>query len=176
MIFAVLGTHTQPFPRALDLLRDLTESEAVTVQVGYTRPLEHPNLTCHEYLDFSEVERLMHEASAVVCHAGVGTILTAVHAGHQPVVIPRLREFHEHVDDHQLQLAIELERRGTTLCYRRGDSLADLVESSARSERASEDQTPGAVALGAAIRDEVLRACGSGRAVASAPSGSRVCI
>ena len=159
MIFAVLGTHTQPFPRALYLLCELPTSQPVTAQVGQTPAIDHPNLTCHDYLEFGVVETLMQQADAVVCHAGVGTILTAVQAGHRPVVIPRLHEFHEHVDDHQLQLALELERRGTALCYRSGDSLAELIEASARSAR-PQIESCGRVELGAAIRVEALRACG----------------
>jgi UDP-N-acetylglucosamine transferase subunit ALG13 len=44
----------------------------------------------------------------VVCHAGDGSILAAVRAGHVPVVLPRLARYGEAVDDHQLELAAHL--------------------------------------------------------------------
>lgn len=159
MIFAVLGTHTQPFPRALELLTEVAASESVTVQVGHTARIDHQNITCREYLQYGEVAELMRAARAVVCHAGVGTILTAVEAGHRPVVIPRLRQFHEHVDDHQLGLALALETQDTAYCYRPGDSLSALIEASASSTGSGKVSCPSR--LGDAVRDEVWRACGS---------------
>lgn len=50
---------------------------------------------------------LCREARVVACHAGVGTIMTARAVGKTPLVIPRLSRHDEHVDDHQLQIAIE---------------------------------------------------------------------
>ena len=42
-------------------------------------------------------------------HAGVGSILVALSAGRKPVVVPRLKQFGEAVDDHQLALADRLD-------------------------------------------------------------------
>jgi UDP-N-acetylglucosamine transferase subunit ALG13 len=127
VIFASLGTHGQPFHRALDLLLELPASERVTAQVGITGCRHAPNLTCYDYLGFDEMQECMRSASAVVSHAGVGTIVTALEFGHTPVVIPRLRALGEHVDDHQVELATVLDGRGLVVCYREGDSLADLI-------------------------------------------------
>ena len=54
----------------------------------------------------------MRNADVVVTHAGVGSALTALESGRLPVMVPRLRRFGEHVDDHQTQIAHELQRRG----------------------------------------------------------------
>jgi UDP-N-acetylglucosamine transferase subunit ALG13 len=69
----------------------------------------------------------MDAASAVVCHAGVGSIMTAIAHGHTPVVIPRLRRYDEHVDDHQLQIAEEFEREGLVIAVRESQDLGDAV-------------------------------------------------
>jgi UDP-N-acetylglucosamine--N-acetylmuramyl-(pentapeptide) pyrophosphoryl-undecaprenol N-acetylglucosamine transferase len=48
----------------------------------------------------------------VVCHAGVGLLLTAFTSGRSPLVVPRRLELGEAVDDHQAQLARVLSARG----------------------------------------------------------------
>ena len=57
----------------------------------------------------------MKEADVVVAHAGVGTALAALEVGKCPVLVPRRSAHDEHVDDHQIQIALELERRGLAL-------------------------------------------------------------
>jgi UDP-N-acetylglucosamine transferase subunit ALG13 len=98
-------------------------------------------------------------ADAVVCHAGVGTIMTVLESGRRPVVIPRLRRYGEHVDDHQQQLATELESSGIVVCYKQGDSLSDLITATQQGvvRRPSGDD-----ALGLAVGAEVSRARFSG--------------
>jgi UDP-N-acetylglucosamine transferase subunit ALG13 len=57
--------------------------------------------------------RVLELADIVVSHAGVGTILCAIRAGHTPVIIPRLKRHGEAVDDHQADLAAALANHGT---------------------------------------------------------------
>ena len=57
----------------------------------------------------------MQEADLVVSHAGVGSIMCALQAGHVPIVFPRLERYSETVDDHQAELASALAKRGTVL-------------------------------------------------------------
>jgi UDP-N-acetylglucosamine--N-acetylmuramyl-(pentapeptide) pyrophosphoryl-undecaprenol N-acetylglucosamine transferase len=57
------------------------------------------------------VER-MAAADLVISHAGVGSALASMRAGRAPLLVPRKADRGEHVDDHQVQIARELERRG----------------------------------------------------------------
>jgi len=53
------------------------------------------------------------EATVVVTHGGPGSIMLALAEGREPVVIPRMARYGEHVDDHQVQFARWLrDRRG----------------------------------------------------------------
>ncbi len=54
----------------------------------------------------------LRQVDVVVAHAGVGSALAALEAGHCPIIIPRRAHRNEHIDDHQVQLAEELDRRG----------------------------------------------------------------
>ena len=83
----------------------------------------------------------MAEADVVVAHAGVGTALAALQVGRCPILVPRRLAHGEHVDDHQIQIADELDRRGLALSID-ADALTldDLVRAAGmRNERLPQD-------------------------------------
>jgi UDP-N-acetylglucosamine--N-acetylmuramyl-(pentapeptide) pyrophosphoryl-undecaprenol N-acetylglucosamine transferase len=129
LILLSLGTHQQPFPRALDLVEPLARSgEDLLIQHGSTAPrLEMLNAVWVEFMPYDEVVHVMAKADSVICHAGVGTIMTALQAGHLPVVIPRLARHGEHVDDHQLDIASRFADRGLVRCVTTETDLAPLL-------------------------------------------------
>jgi UDP-N-acetylglucosamine transferase subunit ALG13 len=56
-------------------------------------------------LSASEFGQSCRNADVVVTHAGVGTLMNLFDMGISPVVAPRRAARHEHVDDHQSQIA-----------------------------------------------------------------------
>jgi UDP-N-acetylglucosamine transferase subunit ALG13 len=86
-----------------------------------------PNTTWVEFMRFEEVVNTMIKADSVVCHAGVGTIMTALQAGHTPTVIPRQARYGEHVDNHQLDIATRFAERGLIRCVISETNLATLL-------------------------------------------------
>ena len=113
MILVVLGTEEVPFERALDRVMPLAALERMVIQHGSTPPREDmAGVTWIRFTTYDRIVELCREASAVVCHAGVGTIMTALRTGKVPLLIPRLACFGEAVDDHQLQISAELAKRG----------------------------------------------------------------
>jgi UDP-N-acetylglucosamine transferase subunit ALG13 len=118
LILVSLGTHEQPFLRAIDLVEPLARNgRELVIQHGHTPPRpDVPNVTWKEFVPYEEVIALMTAAESVICHAGVGTIITAGKTGHIPVVIPRRAANGEHVDDHQLDIAAKFGERGLLRC------------------------------------------------------------
>lgn len=112
MILTALGTDEHPFARALDIIDHLRPAHELVVQHGHTPPRDWAEATWFDFVPFEELMSLMREADAIVCHGGVGTIMTALLLGRRPVVIPRLAAHAEHVDDHQLQIVGKLGSRG----------------------------------------------------------------
>jgi UDP-N-acetylglucosamine transferase subunit ALG13 len=110
MIFVTIGT-CEPFERLIRAVDAFDPGEQVVVQTGLskTRPELAESI---DFLPYPRLVELVREARVVVTHAGVGTILTALLNGVRPVVVPRLEEHGEAVDDHQLELANRLERLG----------------------------------------------------------------
>jgi UDP-N-acetylglucosamine transferase subunit ALG13 len=130
LIFVSLGTHEQPFERAIDLVEPLAPGHVVVVQHGHTPPrYDRAGMVWNRFVAYEQVVELMLEADAVVCHAGVGTVMTALGLGRTPVVVPRLARLGEHVDDHQLQITAALVERGLAVpVYEGGDMRAALRE------------------------------------------------
>jgi UDP-N-acetylglucosamine transferase subunit ALG13 len=133
LIFVSLGTHEQPFERALDLVEALAVHDELVVQHGHTPPRpDWPRTRWLAFGSYEEVLSLLREASAFVCHAGVGTIMTALSLSKMPVVVPRLHRFGEHVDDHQLQIVRAFAAGGLVVPCFEGDDLAAAVAASRR--------------------------------------------
>jgi len=68
------------------------------------------SLTGVPYLPRRDLLKRLQTSDAVVVHCGVGAVLDALSVGRRPIIMPRLRRFGEHVNDHQLELADALGR------------------------------------------------------------------
>jgi UDP-N-acetylglucosamine transferase subunit ALG13 len=113
LIFVTFGTDGHPFERALDMIQPLAVTDRIVVQCGATS--SRPDWANTDWVEFVQYERqlhLMRTAAAVIAHAGVGSIMSALGVGVRPIVIARRSAMGEHIDDHQLQIAAELEARG----------------------------------------------------------------
>ena len=98
---------------------------------------------------FEEMVDTMTNADSVVSHAGVGVIMTALQAGHTPVVIPRQASRGEHVDDHQMDIASRFAERGLVRCVTIETDLAPLL--TPRNEASNRRIGRGSPALRAAV-------------------------
>ena len=107
-VLVVLGTDHHPFDRAVDIVGTLRPAHRLVVQHGHTPARDWPGVEWHEFLAFETLRGLVRDAAAVVCHGGVGSIMTALSFRRRPVVIARLAAHGEHVDDHQLQIVAKL--------------------------------------------------------------------
>lgn len=117
MIFVTVG-GLRPFDRlvtAMDRLAGDLE-EQVVMQTG-TTAYEPRNCRHFSFMPREEMDKLYAEARLVVCHAGIGSLLTARRYNRPLVLVPRLKRYGEHIDDHQLEIAREMEARGMAVVY-----------------------------------------------------------
>jgi UDP-N-acetylglucosamine transferase subunit ALG13 len=126
MIFVSVGTHEAPFDRMLRAVYELDLGEELIVQHGPSA-VRCERAREAEYLPFEEVVDHIRRARAVVMHAGVGSMMISLARGKRPIVMPRRREFGEHVDDHQVELARRLQASGLVTCVEDGESLAQAL-------------------------------------------------
>jgi UDP-N-acetylglucosamine--N-acetylmuramyl-(pentapeptide) pyrophosphoryl-undecaprenol N-acetylglucosamine transferase len=138
-VVVTLGTHPRyTFPRLLARLVDvLPPGLDVLWQVGATRIARMP-ADARVSVPVDEMRRAMREADVVVSHAGVGSALAAMQAGRRAVYVPRRRLHGEHVDDHQVAMARELQSRDLVLAREADEvTFADLETAASWSVQAS---------------------------------------
>lgn len=115
MIFVTVGTHEQPFDRlikAVDRLRATQEiNEEVFIQIGYSDYVPE-NCNWKKFLGYTEMERYINDASLVITHGGPASFLSVLKHKKVPIVVPRMVEHGEHVNDHQLSFAKKVKDEG----------------------------------------------------------------
>jgi UDP-N-acetylglucosamine--N-acetylmuramyl-(pentapeptide) pyrophosphoryl-undecaprenol N-acetylglucosamine transferase len=121
-VVVTLGTMEHGFRRLVEALAPLLPPEAeVLWQTGAT-DVSGLGVRAVPSLPAHELEEAMREADVVVAHAGTGAALSAFEAGRAPLLVPRRAALGEHTDDHQLEVAAELGRRGLAM-WREADEL-----------------------------------------------------
>lgn len=125
MIFVLLGTQDAPFTRLTDLVRTLAESanwqEPIIIQSGKTRiAWGNPNVHVVPFFEKEVFQTHFQDARLIITHGGAGTLFEAMAAQKKTIVIPRLYQFGEHVDNHQLELTTLFAEQGYVEMYREG--------------------------------------------------------
>jgi len=139
VIFVTLGTQAYPFDRLLGGLDGLDEELVVQGGVSSHRPA---GAGWFDYLEYPQLVEYVRRARAVVSHAGVGSVMTAVAEGKRPLVVPRLHRFGEAVDDHQVPFARRLAEAGlVTLVEDPAGLPAALADPPPLAERAASESS-----------------------------------
>lgn len=131
MILVALGTQDKSFVRILEMVEKLLDekiiNEEVYVQAGYTK-FESKYMKIFDYLDMDEYERLLKECDILISHGGVGTIVSAIKDGKKVIGVPRLAMYHEHHNDHQLEIIENFTSQGYILSANNVEELASAIE------------------------------------------------
>lgn len=118
MILVLLGTQDQPFERLLKSVSNQIKKgkikDKVIAQVGCTKFVDK-KIEMFDFCSKEEIEVLIKKAKYVICHAGVGTITECIKSGKKVIVVPRLKDFKEHANDHQVQITKEFAEKGYIL-------------------------------------------------------------
>ena len=148
MIFVTVGNATQNFKRLLDAVDVLAgqgqfKNEPVLIQSGNNPDFEPLHCEHKPFLSMGEFEQSIEDASLIICHAGCGTLLHALRAGKVPVVMPRLKKYGEHINDHQIQLVEALVDEGRiVVAFGPEDLPKAVVEAQQRAVAVSPAQPP----------------------------------
>lgn len=117
MIFLTVGSMF-PFDRLIQTVDDMAGSgqitEPVFAQIGEGR-YEPRNMAFDRFLGKPEYEQRVNSATMLIGHAGAGTIALALAQRKPLLIVPRLKRYKEHVNDHQLATARKFEELGHVL-------------------------------------------------------------
>lgn len=111
MIFLTVGTERFPFDRLIKAVDELAAEKNLDVfmQIG-TAAYTPKNSKWDRFLSFEKMKEKILDATQIISHAGAGSIIFTLQLGKLPVIVPRLKKFGEHIDDHQLGLATQLHK------------------------------------------------------------------
>ena len=117
MIFVTVG-GMRAFERLVKEMDGIAGEldEQVVMQLGST-DYEPKNCDYFRFMPRNDIEEFYAGARVVVCHAGGGTILTALEHNKPLVLVPRMKRYGEVFDDHQLEIARKMEAQGAAVVY-----------------------------------------------------------
>lgn len=112
MILITVGSQKFQFNRLLQKVDELIDENVIKDEVFGQIGVSDYIPKNYEYVKFmpqEEFNKKMDEADLIITHAGTGVIVNAVKKGKKVIGVPRLKEYGEHVDNHQIQLIKEFE-------------------------------------------------------------------
>lgn len=132
MILVLLGTQNNSFVRLLDAIQKNINNkiiqDEVIVQAGFTK-FESPDMKIFNLIDKKDFEELQDKADLIITHGGVGSIISSLEKGKKVIVVPRLKKYGEHVNDHQVQIAERFEKDGYVKMVMDVSKLGDVIKS-----------------------------------------------
>lgn len=114
MIFVTVGTHEQPFNRLLEYVDKLKEQKVITeeviMQTGFST-YTPKHCKYQKLFSYQRMNELVEEARIVITHGGPSSFLMVLQKGKIPIVVPRQKQFDEHVNDHQVEFVKQVADR-----------------------------------------------------------------
>lgn len=106
MIFVTVGTHEQQFNRLVSevdrLRRGKFIEDEVIIQRGFGTYV--PEFCEWKRLyPYQQMLQCVGEARIVITHGGPSSFIMPLQLGKAPIVVPRQKQFGEHVNDHQVE-------------------------------------------------------------------------
>lgn len=130
MIFVTVGTHEQAFDRLVRYMDKWASvnDEEVVIQAGFSGH-EPKNCSWSRLYPYQQMIKKVDEARIVITHGGPSSFIMPLQIGKIPIVVPRKKEFDEHVNDHQVDFskAVE-ERQGNIIVVEDIDKLSEILE------------------------------------------------
>ena len=114
MIFVTVGTHEQQFDRLVRCVDRLKAegkiTEEVMIQTGFSS-YEPKACRWSKLCSYQEMNEYMDQARIVITHGGPSSIMMALQRGKIPIVVPRQKQYEEHVNDHQVEFSRFIEEK-----------------------------------------------------------------
>lgn len=119
MIFVAVGTQKFQFNRLIKAIDEfaIKRGEVFFGQIGNSTYIPQ-NFEYKSFLNKEEFMEKIEKCDLIITHSGVATIIEALKLGKSVIVVPRLKKYGEHVDNHQIQIAESFDEANLVLmCY-----------------------------------------------------------
>lgn len=131
MIFVTVGTHEQPFDRLVkyvdQLKKDKIIEEDVVMQTGFST-YEPCCCTWSRFFPYPEMQKYVAQSRISITHGGPSSFIMPLQIGKIPVVVPRQKQFGEHVNNHQVEFVRAVaKRQKNIIVVEKTEELKDVI-------------------------------------------------
>lgn len=105
----------------------LADEHEIIVQAGHNKYLSD-KVKLLGFISNDEMDKLYDQADYIITHAGAGSMIQSLKKGKKTIAVPRLLKYREHVNNHQIELANQLEALGYLIVYHDGDNMKEVFE------------------------------------------------
>ena len=108
MIFVTVGSQKFQFNRLLEEMDrlvkgDFIKSDEIYAQIGYST-YQPKFYSYKQFLNKDEFLEVMEKSTIIITHGGTGSIINGVKKEKKVIGVPRMKEYGEHVDNHQIEI------------------------------------------------------------------------
>ena len=104
-------------------------TEEVMIQTGFSS-YEPKACRWSKLCSYQEMNEYMDQARIVITHGGPSSIMMALQRGKIPIVVPRQKQYEEHVNDHQVEFSRFIEeKQKNIIVVEEIDTLEEVITS-----------------------------------------------
>ncbi len=111
LIFVTIGTSSWNFNRLISHIDNFIApniEERIIIQIGLSNYIPK-NCEWFRKKNKEEMNQYYYGSRLVICHAAIGSIISARRFNKPIIIVPRRKKYDELLDDHQIQLAEALQ-------------------------------------------------------------------
>ena len=130
MIFVTVGTHEQQFNRLVSYIDKWAEihEEEVIIQTGFSTYIPK-YCKWKQLFSYTEMIGNFKNSRIAITHGGPSSFIMPLQIQKIPIVVPRKKEFGEHVNNHQIEFCrIVSERQKNIIVVEDIDQLGSMIE------------------------------------------------
>jgi len=131
-IFVTTGTSSFPFKRLIKEVLEIAKdkyfiNDSFLIQ-GTKDKEKNGNIQKIPSLSYKEMKSWFRKADIVITHGGLASIFLSWQLNKKaPIVVPRLKIFKEHVNDHQLLFTSSLAKKNKIIIVKKIDDLKKAI-------------------------------------------------
>ena len=112
-IFLTVGNDFHSFHRLVESADKIAKKGSFnfTTQYGCSDYIPKYIKEAYNFLNREQFYKIFESSDLIISHAGIGTTIDTIRYKKKMILIPRQAKFKEHFNDHQLEIAKEIENR-----------------------------------------------------------------
>ena len=134
MILVTLGTQDKKFYRLLDAIENEIKKgnikDEVVVQAGYSSDFKSKYMKIFDLIPIDEFDNFISKCDLLITHGGVGSIITGLKNEKKVIAVPRLKEYGEHTNNHQLEIINNFSNSGYILALKDVQKINKVLDES----------------------------------------------